>query len=124
MTYSLDFRKKVLEIQKREGLTQSETALRFGVGMASITRWNKQLEPKGKRDKPATKLNMDALAQDVKDYPDAYQYERAARLGVSQRAIGYGLKRLKVSYKKNAVTSKSRRNRTARLSKSASSPSA
>jgi transposase len=24
----------------------------------------------------------------VDDYPDGYQYERAARLGVSQRAIG------------------------------------
>jgi hypothetical protein len=31
---------------------------------------------------------MNALKQDVNSHPDAYQYERAARLGVSQRAIG------------------------------------
>lgn len=43
---------------------------------------------------------MKALEEDVKIYPDAYQYERDARLGVSQRAIGYALKRLGVSYKK------------------------
>ena len=59
---------------------------------------------------------MNALEEDVKTHPDAYQYERAARLGVSQRAIGNALKRLGVSYKKNTVTSQSGRKRTARLS--------
>jgi transposase len=59
---------------------------------------------------------MKVLEEDVKTHHDAYQYERAARLGVSQRAIGYALKRLGVSYKKNTVTSESRRKRTARFS--------
>ena len=45
---------------------------------------------------------MEALAEDVKTYPDAYQYERANRLGVSSSGIGHALKRLGVSYKKNA----------------------
>ncbi len=67
---------------------------------ASITRWDKQVEPQRTRTKPATKLDREALKQDVDNYPDAYQYERAARLGVSQRAIGNALKRLKISYKK------------------------
>jgi transposase len=84
MTYLLNSRKKALEIQEQEGLTQSEAILRFGFSVANITRWNKQIEPKLTRDKPATKLNMDALAQDVKDYLDGYQYKRAARLGVRQ----------------------------------------
>jgi transposase len=100
MTYSLDFRQKVLSIKEQEGLTGAETAVRFGIGAASITRWNKQIEPQRTRNKPATKLDMDALKQDVDNYPDGYQYERAARLGVSQRAIGNALKRLKISYKK------------------------
>ena len=43
---------------------------------------------------------MEALKQDVETYPDAYQYERAQRLGVSQRGIGYALKRLAMSRKK------------------------
>jgi hypothetical protein len=43
---------------------------------------------------------MEALAGDVENTSDAYQYERAARLGVSQRVIGDALTRLNVSYKK------------------------
>ena len=117
MTYSTDFRQKVLAIKEQEGLTQAEAAIRFGIGIASLTRWNKCLEAGRTRVKPATKIDMAALEQDVKMYPDAYQYERAARLGVSQRAIGYALKRLGVSYKKNTVTSQSGRQRTAHLSR-------
>ena len=116
MTYSLDFRQKVLAIKEQEGLTQAEAAIRFGVGVASLTRWGKRLESKRTRTKPATKIDMNALEEDVKTYPDAYQYERSARLGVSERAIGYALKRLGVSYKKNTVTSESGRKRTACLS--------
>jgi transposase len=52
------------------------------------------------RDKPATKIDMEALEQDVQTYPEAYQYERAERLGVSRRGIGYALKRLGISRKK------------------------
>lgn len=116
MTYSTDFRQKVLAIKAQEGLTQAEAATRFGIGVANLTRWNRCLEAGRTRAKPATKIDMEALAQDVKTYPDAYQYERAARLGVSQRAVGYALKRLGVSYKKNTGASESGRKRTAHLS--------
>ena len=60
---------------------------------------------------------MEALEQDEKEYTDAYQYERASRLGVCQRAIGYALERLKVSYKKNTVASESGRRGTTPLSR-------
>jgi transposase len=100
MTYSLDFRKKVLAIKEQEGLTGKETAVRFGIGEASITRWNNCLEARSTRNKPATKLDMEALERDIKENPDAYQYERAARLGVCQRTVGYALERLNVSRKK------------------------
>ncbi|SFI79179.1 IS630 transposase-related protein, partial [Nitrosomonas sp. Nm34] len=46
---------------------------------------------------------MEILAQDVKNYPDAYQYERAKRLGVSKQGINHALKRLSVTYKKKPV---------------------
>ncbi len=75
-----------------------------------------RVEPKKTRNKPATKIDMKALEEDVKTYPDAYQYERAARLGVSQRAIGNALKRLGISYKKNAQASESGQNCTAYVS--------
>jgi hypothetical protein len=37
---------------------------------------------------------MQALKQDILDYPDAYQYERAERLGVSQMGICHALRRI------------------------------
>ncbi|MEQ1962743.1 IS630 transposase-related protein, partial [Xenorhabdus khoisanae] len=40
----------------------------------------------------------------VKNFPDDYQWERAKRLGVSQSAIHYALKRLRLTHKKNAGT--------------------
>ena len=107
MTYSLDFRRKVLSIKNKENLTFEETAIRFEISKASLTRWSICLAPKKTRNKPATKIDMEALKKDVELYPDAYQYERAARLGASQRGIGHALKRLKISYKKNTVASQS-----------------
>ena len=87
MTHSLDFRQKVLSVRQKEGLTLAEVAARFDVGLASVTRWCKRVEPQMARNKPATKISSETLKQDVLDYPDAYQYERAQRLGVSQKGI-------------------------------------
>ena len=108
MTYSTDFRRKVLEIKEREGLSFEKAAARFGVGKSSVQRWTECLEPCRKRNKPATKIDMELLGQDVELYPDAYQYERAERLGCSQRGIGEALKRLSISRKKNSFTSEGR----------------
>jgi transposase len=104
MTYSTDFRRKVLAVKKQEKLTDEATAKRFGIGIANLSRWKKNLEANRTRNKPATKINMEALKLDVEMYPDAYQYERAARFGVSERGIGKALKRLNISYKKNTET--------------------
>lgn len=105
MTYPQRFREQVLKIREQEQLSYEETAKRLGVGIASIVRWTKRIEPKLKRNKGATKIDMQALAQDVKAHPDAYQYERARRFGVSQRGIGGALQRLKLSRKKNTAAS-------------------
>ena len=115
MTHSLNFRRHVLSVRKTEKLTIEQTAQRFCIGVASITRWLKNIEPQTNRNKPATKIDMQALKQDVELYPDAYQYERAERLGVSEKGIGHALRRMGVSYKKNFVSSQSRRRRTAIL---------
>ena len=100
MTYSVDFRKKVLSIRERDQLTLDEAAQRFDVGRATIIRWGKQLEPKAKRERSCPKIPDDALRADVAEYPDAYQYERGARLGASASGIGKALKRCGISYKK------------------------
>lgn len=115
MTYSSDFRRKVLSVREKEGLTIAQVAARFCVGVASVVRWLKEPEPRGTRNKPWTKIDRAALAQDVLDHPDAYQYERAKRLGVSEKGIGHALRRMGLSYKKNATPSKGGRRRTAYL---------
>ncbi|MFT4059624.1 MAG: IS630 transposase-related protein [Legionella sp.] len=100
MTFSLDFRKKVLKIRAKDGLSIEEVAIRFGVGKASVMRWLVDLEPKKKRNKPATKIDMEALKKDVEANPDSYQYERAARFNVSNTGIRSALIRLNLTYKK------------------------
>jgi len=115
MTYSSDFRRKVLSVREKEELTIAQVAARFCVGIASVTRWLKDPEPRTSRNKPATKIDREALARDVEEYPDAYQYERARRLGASEKGIGHALRRMGVSYKKKPASSQSQRKRTAHL---------
>ena len=56
MTYSSDFRRKVLSIREKKGLTIAQVAKRFDVGIASVTRWIKNPDPQLTRNKPATKM--------------------------------------------------------------------
>lgn len=117
MTYSIDFRKKVLEVREKEKLSYQKTAQRFGIGTSTVIAWHKRLSPKKYHLKQPKKVDLEKLAQDVKDYPDAYQYERAEHFGVKQNTICYALGRLGVTYKKNPSTPKSRRRATAYLSR-------
>ena len=116
MTYSVDFRKKILLIKARESLSFDKTALRFGIAKTTIVRWVKDITIKTKRNKPATKIDMEALAKDVKQYPDSYLYERAKRLTVSNNTVLYALRRLNVTYKKNSKPSKEQYRRQTFLS--------
>ncbi|ABA57890.1 putative transposase [Nitrosococcus oceani ATCC 19707] len=113
MTYPSSFRRKVLSVREKEGLTMAQVAARFCVGVASVPRWVKNPEPKLTRHKPATKMDRDALARDVLEHPDAYHYERARRLGVSEKGIGHALPRRGITYKKNAKASAPMRRRAA-----------
>lgn len=107
MTYSIDFRKKVLKIKDKEGLSFSDVAKRFGISKSAIFRWSKKLESQGTRNKPWKKLSKEGLIKDIEQYPDSYSRERAERLGVSASGIKYAMKRLAVTYKKNTKSSKS-----------------
>jgi transposase len=112
MTYSSDFRSKVLSVRQSEGLSIREVGKRFQIGSATVIRWLKRIEACQSVPR-RRKLDKMALEQDVKQSPDAYQYERAARFGVSQAAIGCALRKLGLTYKKNASASQGRRKRTA-----------
>ena len=93
-----------MRIKKEEGLTFEATSKRFKVGLATLFRWQKKLEPQLTRNKPATKVDMEALREDVAKNPDRYQWERAQDYGVSAWTIGVALRRLNLSRKKNAAS--------------------
>ena len=85
MTYSLDFRKKVLKLKTEEKLSYEETAKRFKIGKTTLVRWHRKLEPQTTRNKPATKINMEALKQDLNDYPDGFSMREQTALGSARR---------------------------------------
>jgi transposase len=101
MSYDIRFRCHVLKIRDQEGLSFSKVAERFGLAKQSVYNWSKRLEEQKKRFKPASKIDMATLSEDIRQYPDGYQYERAARLEVSRQGIWHALRRLGVTYKKN-----------------------
>ena len=65
MPYSAQFRKKLLSVMEKEKLTLEETAKRFDVGSASISRWKLNPEPTNTRNRSAQKIDMDKLKKDV-----------------------------------------------------------
>lgn len=115
MTYSKDFREKVLKIKEKEKLSIAKTAARFGIGTTTIVNWLKNIIPKNKRNRPTSKINMELLVKDVKEYQDSYVYERAQRLGCSKNGVWYALKRLNITYKKSSKTPKGQRRRSASI---------
>jgi transposase len=100
--YSVDFRRHVLRLGKQEGLSIRALAERFRIASRSIVNWKKKLEPIAKPTRQPRTVCHEALTEDLKQYPDSYQQERAERLGVSKSGIYHALKRLKVTYKKNS----------------------
>lgn len=115
MSYSLDFRKQVFKIKERNKLTFEELSERFWISIRTIFRWQNRIEPIVKRNKPATKINMEALAKNVKDKPDLFLFERAKKFNVGISSMFYALQRIWVSFKKNSVSPKSRWNRKSKF---------
>ena len=107
MTYSIQLRRKVLELQ-RSGETFIKLSHRFKISKTTISRWKKEITPKNHRNKKPVKIDYEALKKDIQEHPDSYSYERALRLGVSASGIRYAKKRLGISYKKNPKSSEGR----------------
>lgn len=107
MTYSVQFRKKVLKLQLA-GESFIKLSKRFQISTTTISRWKKELKPKLGRNKRPIKIDDEVLKKDIEAYPDSYSYERARRLGVSASGIKHAKRRIGVSYKKNFKSSQSR----------------
>lgn len=117
MTYSKDFREKVLSIRKSELLSIEEVAKRFGISKTTVFNWTKRIESKKTRNRPCKKIDMEKLKKDIEENSDLYQHERAEKFGVSRAGIWYALKRLGVTYKKSHKTPEGKYRRTTKIQK-------
>ena len=100
MAYPKDYRQMILA-KLQSGETYRALSLEFGISKTTILNWKKQPERKVRVSR-TYKIDLEQLAQDVMDYPDAFQRERAVRFNCSDRAISKALKRLNVTRKKSA----------------------
>lgn len=103
MAHSSDLRTRVLQFIENGG-SKVEAAKRFKVSRTAIYRWLNDPDPltpaKPGPRKPRL-LDPTALAEHVKAYPDQTLNERATHFEVSPACVGYGLKRLGYTRKKN-----------------------
>lgn len=104
MSYSIDLRNRAVT-HVRQGGKRSEAARLFGIDRKTLYHWlrSEDLHPKqhGPRKR---KLAKSCLASDVRDYPDAYLHERAARFGVTPQAIWYALRQMKIVKKNDTLS--------------------
>lgn len=103
MTYSVDLRSKVVSYV-RGGGSKVEAAKIFGISRPVIYSWLRagdDLSSKQKGLRRFRKIDHALLEQDVAQHPDSFLKERAARFGVHKSSMGYALKLLGVSRKKN-----------------------
>lgn len=99
MAYSQDYRQMILS-KLEAGTTYRELASEYNISTRTIQNWKKQPERKIVTTRKG-KIDMELLRQDVEQYPDHYQRERAVRFNCTQRAIGIALRRLKITQKKD-----------------------
>ena len=66
MAYSLDFRQRVFAYKEKHQLTFEQTSEHFDINIATLFRWKKPLEPCATRNRPAIKVNMNALKKILK----------------------------------------------------------
>lgn len=100
MTYSLDFRQKALELINDKGMSYRKASALLGVSTRTLQNWQANIDIKTKREVKPTKIDDEALLQDVQDYPYDYLYERARRFNCTDMGIYKALKRLGISRKK------------------------
>ncbi len=111
---SADTRRRALEAYEQGGKTQSEIAYIFGIGLRTFQRWlhvwrtEGRVEPRRSPGRPAVFVGPAAerLRQEVARQPDATLEQLADRLGniAHSSTVHRALKRLKLSYKKNAAS--------------------
>jgi transposase len=104
MSYSIDFRKKVMEYLDA-GHTFREARETFRISMTAINAWRKKYKETGEiKDKPLRrhfkKLDPEKLKAYVSEHPDAYLKEIGEAFACSDTAVRKAFKRLGITHKK------------------------
>lgn len=96
MTYSLDFRQRVVSFIE-DGGSQREAMRIFKISHNTIYRWQTSSDLRPKKHGPRRrKIDTAALARHVQENCDAKLSERAAYFGVHTSAIWYQLHKMKL----------------------------
>lgn len=106
MAYSNDYRQMILD-KHEVGTSIRSLAHEFNISTRTIQNWKQQPERKIVKTRKG-KIDMTLLKQDVEQYPDSFQRERAVRFNCTQRGISLALKRLNITQKKEFETPSSR----------------
>jgi len=107
MTYSVDFREKVVAFVQNGG-GQAEAARRFDISLWCVRDWlaRQDLQAQQQGVPRRRKLDKEALRAHVRDCPDALIRERAVHFGVYPNAISVALKAMKLTHKKRRSNTK------------------
>ena len=68
MTYSIQFRNKVLKLQE-SGESFIKLSQRFKISPTTISRWKKKLSPCKHRSKKPLKIEYEVLKKDIEEKP-------------------------------------------------------
>jgi putative transposase len=104
MSYSIDYRKRVMSFVK-EGGSKREAARLFKVSPNTVYQWLQRgtdLKPR-MTSLRRRKLDKKVLLQHVQQNPDATLRERATHFGVTVNAIWVAKKRLRIVKKTTAL---------------------
>ena len=104
MSYSVDLRERALALVDG-GMKQEEVRKLLKLGKNTITNWKKLRAETGSlanRElvRSWRKIDPEKLKADVKEKPDDFDSERAARCGCSRQGIESARKRHKITRKK------------------------
>jgi len=101
MTYGIDLRRRVVSYVKDNG-NKSEASRVFKVSLWCVRDWcgrpDLAAAPHPKR---SGKIDMNKLSRHIQNNNDTILRELASEFKVTEQAIWYALRRLKVTHKKN-----------------------
>ena len=101
MTYGLDLRKRVVSYVSSGGSKASASRL-FKISLWCVNDWCKRLKLEAApHPKRSGKIDMQKLSCHIQSNNDTILRELASEFNVTEQAIWYALRRLKVTHKKN-----------------------